>query len=79
MKLRISGKQLEAKCVKEMFDMRTELMQDYKISPELVSACKNEIDEFCDGLDPEGESVHCLMEAAKDRSKDSIGAFRYLL
>ncbi|XP_012945019.1 Golgi apparatus protein 1 [Aplysia californica] len=66
-----NGVQLESQCVKEMFDLRSELMQDYKISPELVSACQDEIDHFCDGLDPDGESVHCLMEAAKEKSKDA--------
>jgi len=62
-----NGVQLEAKCMKEMFDMRESLMQDYNISPELVKACQSEINEFCEGLEPDGESVHCLMEAAKDK------------
>ena len=59
-----------------MFDMRSELIQDYKISPELISACQDEIGLFCEGLEPEGQSVHCLMQAAKDNNEKSQTPFR---
>ncbi|RUS83099.1 hypothetical protein EGW08_009131 [Elysia chlorotica] len=61
------GKELRGKCLQEMFELRSELMQDYKISPELVSACEKEIQKHCDGgLELDGATIDCLM-------KESIG------
>ena len=70
------GNKVKAKCLQEMFELRSELMQDYKISPELVSACEKEIKEYCDGgLELDGATIECLMEnSMKMRNKED--AFR---
>ncbi|GFS06290.1 Golgi apparatus protein 1 [Elysia marginata] len=76
-KVQSEGKKVQAKCLQEMFELRSELMQDYKISPELVSACEGEIKEFCDGgLELDGATIECLMKEAQDKrnAADSFGS-----
>ena len=41
------GKEVSGQCVAEMREIRREMMEDYSISPELVSNCGKEIDEHC--------------------------------
>ena len=62
------GKQLTPECVTEMKDVRSSLMEDYKITPELVSACDIEIRDYCDaGLHRQGKTIHCLMDLSRPK------------
>ncbi|CAG5131595.1 unnamed protein product, partial [Candidula unifasciata] len=54
-------KNLKPECLQEMFDLRSVLMEDYNVSPELVSACESEVEHFCP-LKKAGNVLHCLME-----------------
>lgn len=59
---------MEPECVAELKDMRKSLMEDYKISPDIVSACEAEIKDHCGGgLQREGKTLHCLMDLARPK------------
>ncbi|XP_012256488.2 Golgi apparatus protein 1 [Athalia rosae] len=58
-------------CQAEMFDHRKILMEDYKLSPEIVKDCGNNILTFCNGLEVGGKTIHCLMEHTRPRKKKS--------
>ncbi|GFO47337.1 Golgi apparatus protein 1 [Plakobranchus ocellatus] len=78
-KAQSDGKKVKDKCLQEMFELRSELMQDYKISPQLVSACEKEIHKFCDGgLELDGSTIDCLMQNAlaqqRPQSDDKFGS-----
>jgi hypothetical protein len=53
-----------------MKELRREIMEDYAISPEIVSDCAAEIDEHCDkGENHHGKTLHCLMGLARTDAK----------
>ncbi|XP_061189977.1 Golgi apparatus protein 1-like isoform X2 [Saccostrea echinata] len=59
-------KQISPECQAEMAELRQELMEDYSISPEILTDCKTEIMESCDkGLERGGKTIHCLMDLAR--------------
>jgi len=77
-KVKVGGR-----CISEMQEIRRSLMEDFSVTPELVTSCKAEIRTHCgrDSAKEEhpGETIHCLMKAAmeedkrresKDRSKE---------
>ena len=65
------GKEVAPECIAEMKDMRRSLMEDYKVSPNLVHACSYEITKSCGGgLHREGKTLHCLMDLARKAGKD---------
>jgi len=76
-KVKVGGR-----CVAEMQEIRRSLMEDFSVTPELVTSCQAEIEKCNKNSSNEkhpGETIHCLMKAAmeadkvrvsKDRSKD---------
>ena len=49
-------------CQAEMKSHRKMLMEDYSISPELVSKCRDDIDNNCkQSHNNPGEIIHCLL------------------
>lgn len=64
-----NGSALDPECEEEMIDHRKMLMEDYRLSPEIVDSCKQEISTFCNGLEARGKTIHCLMEHARLRKK----------
>ncbi|BFZ12791.1 hypothetical protein BsWGS_15830 [Bradybaena similaris] len=68
-------KNFKPECLQEMFDLRSVLMEDYNVSPELVSACESEIKNFCPMKEVENV-LHCLMERiAQTRHKEEDETF----
>lgn len=67
-----NGTVLQPECEVEMIDHRKMLMEDYRLSPEIVDGCKSEIESFCNGLEAGGKTIHCLMEHARLRKKKRI-------
>ncbi|XP_048735451.2 Golgi apparatus protein 1-like isoform X2 [Ostrea edulis] len=58
--------QISQECQAEMAELRQELMEDYSISPEILTDCKTEISESCEnGLEKGGKTIHCLMDLAR--------------
>jgi Golgi apparatus protein 1 len=46
----------------EMIEHRKILMEDYRLSPEIVAQCSRDINIFCNTLEVGGKTIHCLME-----------------
>ncbi len=71
------GQPVSPECVAELEEMRRALMEDYKISPEIVSECSEEINKHCGGgLQREGKTLHCLMDLARPRRMNGKGEYR---
>ena len=64
-----NGSKISQDCQVEMFDHRKILMDDYRLSPEIVDGCAKDISQFCVGLEVGGRTIHCLMEHTKSRKK----------
>ncbi|XP_047545273.1 Golgi apparatus protein 1 [Vanessa atalanta] len=60
---------LSPECVAEMTDHRKMLMDDYRLSPELMQNCANDITMLCRGIEVGGKTIHCLMEHARPRKR----------
>lgn len=67
-----NGTALDPECEAEMMDHRKMLMEDFRLSPEIVENCKTEIASICNGLEAGGKTIHCLMEHARKRKKNRI-------
>ena len=52
-----------------MQELRRELMEDYRITPELVAHCGTEIQKHCDKLSADGKTIHCLMKHVNPRTR----------
>lgn len=55
--------------MQEMIKVRQRLVEDYRINPDLMARCSNEIEVHCNGLEPGGNTLHCLMKLARDRKQ----------
>lgn len=66
-----NGSKIDGNCQAEMFDHRKLLMEDYRLSPEIVDGCANDIMMFCNSLEVGGATIHCLMEHTRTRRKKS--------
>lgn len=60
-----NGSLIDHDCEREMIDHRKMLMEDFRLSPEIVTDCKIEIKSFCSGIERGGKTIHCLMEQAR--------------
>lgn len=61
---------ISSECLAEISDHRKLLMEDYKMSPEILSGCADDITKFCNNLDAgAGKTIHCLMENARPKRK----------
>jgi Golgi apparatus protein 1 len=58
-------------CLAEIFDHRKMLMEDYKLSPEIIIDCSDELTRFCTNTEG-SQTIHCLMEHAKPRKKKEL-------
>ncbi|KAJ8910173.1 hypothetical protein NQ315_016184 [Exocentrus adspersus] len=59
-----NGTKIDSECETEIVDHRRMLMEDYRLSPEIVNNCKSEILGFCKGFKTGGKTIHCLMDHA---------------
>lgn len=61
---------ISPECLAEIFDHRKLLMEDYQMSPEILSDCADDITKFCNDLEAGGgKTIHCLMENARPKKK----------
>lgn len=60
---------LAPECTAEMTDHRKMLMDDYRLSPELMQNCANDILTLCKGIEAGGKTIHCLMDHARPRRR----------
>lgn len=69
----VKGSKVSWDCHKEMAEHRRMLLEDFRLSPEIVSHCSNDILEYCNGLEAGGRTIHCLMEHSRPkRRKDRV-------
>jgi len=62
---------VEGSCDSQLLAYRQFLMEDFSLSPEVVSACKIEIKTYCEGgIVKGGETLHCLMGLDSDPEVD---------
>jgi len=45
-------------------------MQDYRVTPELMTSCAEDVDRFCKGKGTNGKTIHCLMDHAQRRNAE---------
>uniref|UniRef100_A0A1B6KZZ0 Golgi apparatus protein 1 n=1 Tax=Graphocephala atropunctata TaxID=36148 RepID=A0A1B6KZZ0_9HEMI len=64
-----NGSKVVWDCHKEMAEHRRMLLEDYRLSPEIVSHCSNDISEYCNGLEVGGRTIHCLMEHSRPKRR----------
>lgn len=62
-----NGTSIDPDCMAEMRDHRRILMEDYRLSPEIVSGCSQDIQKHCTELQVGGKTIHCLMGVAQMR------------
>lgn len=62
---------IQPDCLSEIFDHRKMLMEDYKLSPEIIIDCADELNRFCQSTEG-SQTIHCLMEHAKARRKKEL-------
>uniref|UniRef100_A0A7E4VEA0 Golgi apparatus protein 1 n=1 Tax=Panagrellus redivivus TaxID=6233 RepID=A0A7E4VEA0_PANRE len=61
-----------AECQHELIVHRGFMVQEFRMSPELVMGCAQEIDKFCSpngDIEKEGKTIHCLMQHAQARDE----------
>lgn len=56
-------------CTAEMIRHRELLMNDYRLSPEVVSSCSEDIQVFCHDLMKGGRTIHCLLDHSRPRRR----------
>lgn len=64
-----NGSKVSRDCQLEMMDHRKMLMEDYRLSPEIVSGCSDDIRRYCNSVDIGGKTIHCLMEHARPKRR----------
>lgn len=65
-----NGTKVDPDCEVEMVEHRKIMMEDYRLSPEIVDGCSLEISKFCSGLEVGGKTIHCLMDHARLKNKN---------
>ncbi|KAL1491212.1 hypothetical protein ABEB36_011845 [Hypothenemus hampei] len=60
-----NGSKISSDCEAELVEHRRMLMEDYRLSPEIVNKCKKETMQFCKGFETGGKTIHCLMKHAR--------------
>ncbi|XP_076470547.1 Golgi apparatus protein 1-like isoform X2 [Babylonia areolata] len=60
---------VDPSCVQEMIKVRERLLEDYQINPDLMVMCSDEIEHQCKGLEPGGNTLHCLMGLARSQAR----------
>ena len=58
--------QVDQDCDAQLQLYRQYLMSDYELSPGVVASCRAEITKYCNGIQKQGETLHCLMAIETD-------------
>lgn len=61
------GDGIGGECQAEMLDHRRALLEDYRLSPEVVYSCQQDIKTKCRAREIGGKTLHCLMKHAQRR------------
>lgn len=64
------GYPVAGECQAEMLDHRRSLLEDYRLSANVVHACEEDIRKFCnERLEVNGRTIHCLMDHARPTTR----------
>ncbi|XP_075212772.1 Golgi apparatus protein 1 [Lycorma delicatula] len=64
-----NGSKVSHDCQSEMIEHRKFLLEDYRLSPEIVAYCSGDISQFCQGNIEIGKTIHCLLEHSRYKRK----------
>lgn len=64
-----NNSKITPECLVEMNDHRRLLMEDFHLSPEILTGCEDDIKKFCANLETSGKTIHCLMEHSRPKNK----------
>lgn len=67
-----SGQKIDGECLDEMKQHRKALMEDHRLTPELLNDCTEDIVKFCKNRKVNGKTIHCLMEHALIRNEEEM-------
>jgi Golgi apparatus protein 1 len=59
------GQEIGGECLDEIKQHRKSLLDDFSVTPELLSACQVDKDKFCADKGIHGKTLHCLMAHAQ--------------
>lgn len=62
-------RQVSGECRSEMEQLREELMEDFEITPEIVTRCANEIQQYCKDKGHGGKTIHCLLRYVNPKTR----------
>ena len=61
-----NGTNVTSECSADVFERRTMLMQDYRLSPNIVEFCMDEIRDLCkNGIERNGKTLECLFRNSR--------------
>ncbi|XP_027200699.2 Golgi apparatus protein 1 [Dermatophagoides pteronyssinus] len=63
------GLNLLPECQAEMLLHRRFLFENYKLTPDLVDACQNDLHDFCPNIEFGAKILHCLMKHSKTKRR----------
>ncbi|XP_045028229.1 LOW QUALITY PROTEIN: Golgi apparatus protein 1 [Daphnia magna] len=73
-----AGNAIGGECQAEMLDHRRQLLEDYRLSPEVVYSCQEDIKTNCRTKEIGGKTLHCLMKHARRQNGISDTCLRAL-
>ncbi|KAI9558756.1 Golgi apparatus protein 1 [Daphnia sinensis] len=73
-----AGSAIGGECQAEMLDHRRQLLEDYRLSPEVVYSCQEDIKTNCRTKEIGGKTLHCLMKHARRQNGISDTCLRAL-
>lgn len=71
-----NGSKVSAECQVELFDHRKILMEDYRLSSDIVNNCALDIQAYCNNLKAGGATIHCLMKYSSVRKRKGRVSFQ---
>ncbi|XP_066137894.1 Golgi apparatus protein 1 [Euwallacea fornicatus] len=67
-----NGTKVSSDCEAELVEHRRMLMEDFRLSPEIVDKCKKETTHYCRGYETGGKTIHCLMKHAREARDNNL-------
>lgn len=67
-----NNSKISSDCQAEMIDHRKMLLEDFRLSPEIMHDCSDDIAKFCSPIEYGGKTIHCLMEHARPKKKKDM-------
>jgi len=67
------GEEVSGECRTELGEIRREMMEDFSVSPEIVTSCASEIESHCGNTKRrQGGTIHCLMKLITEAGEEKV-------